>query len=59
MQDDTRFDYNQGKQTWSKKSCTIFAAIGSISDLWNYKFPISEIKEYDDLSYELGRVEGK
>lgn len=59
MQDEARFDYNQGKQTWSKKSCTIFAAIWAISDLWNYKFPLSEIKEYDDLSYEWWRVEGK
>lgn len=59
MQDDMRFDYNQGKQAWSKKSCTIFAAIWAISDLWNYKFPLSEIKEYDDLSYEWWRVEGK
>lgn len=55
LQDDVRYDYNQWKQTWSKKSCTIFSAIWAISDLWNYKFPISEIKEYDDLSYTLGR----
>lgn len=55
LQDDIRFDYNQWRQTWSKKSCTIFAALGSISDLYNYKFSIDEIKEYDDLSYTLGR----
>ena len=59
MQDDMRFDYNQWKQTWSKKSCTIFAAIWAISDLWNYCFPLSEIKEYNDLSYECWRVEWK
>lgn len=58
LQDDVRFDYNQWKQTWSKKSCTIFAAIWAISDLWNYQFPLSEIKEYDTLSYELGRTSG-
>jgi len=57
LQDDVRFDYNQWKQTWSKKSCTIFAAIWAISDLWNYKFPLSEIKEYDDLSYPSWRKE--
>ena len=57
LQDDVRFDYNQWKQTWSKKSCTIFAAIWAVSDLWNYKFPIGEIKEYDDLSYTQGRKE--
>lgn len=59
MQDDTRFDYNQGKQTWSKKSCTIFAAIWAISDLRNYYFPLSEIKEYDELSYTEWRIEWK
>lgn len=59
LQDDIRFDYNQGKQTWSKKSCTIFAAIWAISDLWNYNMPLSEIKEYDDLSYVEWRVEWK
>lgn len=58
LQDDIRFDYNQGKQTWSKKSCTIFAAIWAISDLWNYQMPLSEIKEYDDLSYTLWRKDG-
>lgn len=59
MQDDMRFDYNQWQQSWSKKSCTIFAAIWAISDLWNYRFPLSEIKEYDELSYECWRVEWK
>lgn len=59
MQDEMRFDYNQGKQTWSKKSCTIFAAIWAISDLWNYYFPLSEIKEYDELSYTEWRIEWK
>ena len=58
LQDTKRFDYNQWKQSWSKASCTIFAAIGAISDLWNYEFPLSEIKEYDDLSYPLWRKKG-
>lgn len=55
MQDDLRFDYNQWKQIWSKKSCTIFAAIGAISDLWNYSFSLSEIRQYDNLSYDEWR----
>lgn len=59
LQDDIRFDYNQWKQTRSKKSCTIFSAIGAISDLWNYKMPLSEIKEYNDLSYVEWRIEWK
>lgn len=59
LQDTKRFDYNQWKQNWSKKSCTIFAAIGAVSDLWNYEFSLDEIKEYDTLSYQLGRVDGE
>lgn len=54
-QDEIRFDYNQWKQDWSKKSCTIFSAISAISDLWNYKYPLEEVKEVDDKSYENGR----
>jgi hypothetical protein len=33
-------------------SCTIFAAVGCLSDLMNYKFSYDEIKEIDELSYE-------
>lgn len=56
LQNTIRFDYNQWKQSWSKCSCTIFSALGAISDLWDYEFPLSEIKEYDELSYTLGRT---
>lgn len=59
VQDTIRFDYNQWKQSRSKASCTIFSAIGAISDLWNYEFSLDEIKEYNDLSYTLWRVQGK
>ena len=49
--DTKRFSYNQSKNEWSKKSCTIYSAIGSISDLFNYSFSDSEIKAIDELSY--------
>lgn len=55
QQDDIIFEYNQQKQDRSKKSCTIFSAIWAISDLFNYEFPLSEIKEIDERSYSLWR----
>lgn len=55
QQDDIIFEYNQNKWSWSKKSCTIFSAIWAISDLFNYEFTQSEIKEIDDISYTWGR----
>lgn len=58
-QDDIRFDYNQGKQSWSLKSCSIFAAVWAMSDLWNYEFSLDEIKEIDSMSYDRGRVQGQ
>ena len=54
--DEIRYEYNQYKNTWSYVSCTIFAAVGMISDLFNYQFTYDEIKEIDELSYERGRV---
>jgi len=54
--DEIRFSYNQYKNSWSYVSCTIFAAVGMISDLFNYEFSYDEIKEIDELSYERGRV---
>ena len=57
QQDDIRFEYNQNNQTWSKKSCSVFSAIGAVSDLWNYEVPLSEAKEYDTNTYSRGRVE--
>lgn len=56
LQDKIRYTYDQWKQTWSKKSCTIFQAVWAVSDLWNYKFSLDEIKEIDELSYTKGRV---
>lgn len=57
VQDTIRFDYNQWKQTWSKKSCSIFAAVSAASDLWNYEFSLDEIREIDTMSYARGRVQ--
>lgn len=57
QQDEIRYEYNQKNQTWSKKSCTVFSAIGAVSDLWNYEVPLSEIKGYDTNTYSRGRVE--
>ena len=51
-QDEIRYEYNQWNQTWSTVSCTIFAAMGMLSDLINYKFSLAKIKEVDEMSYE-------
>ena len=56
QQDNIIYAYNQYNQARSKKSCTVFSAIGAISDLFNYEFPLSEIKTIDDLSYTRGRM---
>lgn len=53
--DEIRYEYNQYKNSWSYVSCTIFSAVGMISDLFNYKFTYDEIKEIDELSYERWR----
>lgn len=57
--DEIRYEYNQYKNSWSMVSCTIFAAVGCLSDLMNYKFSYDEIKEIDELSYERGRIRGQ
>ena len=41
--DEIRYEYNQYKNSWSMVSCTIFAAVGCLSDLMNYKFSYDEI----------------
>lgn len=58
-QDTIRYDYNQWKQNWSKKSCSIFAAVWAMSDLKNYKFSLDEIREIDTESYRRGRAENQ
>lgn len=57
--DEIRYEYNQWNQEWSKVSCTIFAAIGMLSDLINYEFSLNQIKEVDELSYSKWRIRGK
>lgn len=57
--DEIRYEYNQYKNKWSYVSCTIFAAVGMISDLFNYKFSYDEIKEIDELSYTRWRIRGQ
>lgn len=54
--DEIRFSYNQYKNKWSYASCTIFAAVWMLSDLFNYEFSYDEIKEIDELSYERWRI---
>jgi hypothetical protein len=51
QQDEIIYQYNQGTQTWSTKSCTLFSPIGAISDLFNVEIPLSTIKKWDDSSY--------
>jgi len=59
QQDEVIFQYNQGKQDWSKKSCTLFSAIGAISDLFNVEIPLSVIKIWDEDSYNHWRMKGE
>lgn len=57
--DEIRFSYNQYKNKWSYVSCTIFSAVGAMSDLQNYQFTYDEIKEIDELSYTRWRIRGQ
>ena len=54
--DEIRFEYNQNKRKRSTVSCTIFAAMGMLSDLINYEFSEKELKEVDELSYTKWRT---
>ena len=57
--DEVRYSYNQYKNKWSYMSCTIFSAVGAMSDLQNYEFSYDEIKEIDELSYTRWRIRGQ
>lgn len=59
QQDEIIYQYNQGKQDWSQKSCTLFSPIGALSDLWNVEIPLKVIKIRDDGSYNRGRRKGE
>lgn len=57
QQDNIIYEYNQYKQSWSKKSCTIFSAMWALSDLFNIQWDVNkEIKEADWMSYDRGRL---
>lgn len=49
--DEIRYEYNQYANKWSWVSCTVFAAMGMLSDLINYEFSYDQIKEVDELTY--------
>ena len=51
-QNDKRFYYDQ---SWTS-DCTIYSALGAISDLWDYEFSQKEIDEVNEMSYERGRT---
>ena len=55
QQDDIIFEYNQGKQSRSKKSCTLFSPIWAVSDLFNVEIPLDTIKKRDASSYDEWR----
>ena len=56
QQDEIIYQYNQGTQTWSTKSCTLFSPIWALSDLFNVEIPLSTIKKWDDSSYSAWRM---
>lgn len=52
QQDTKIFEYSQG---WTPH-CTLYSAIGAVSDLFNYQFLQKEIDEIVDESYKRGRI---
>ena len=56
QQDEIIYQYNQWKQKWSEKSCTLFSPIWAISDLMNIEIPLSTIKQWDEWSYSHWRM---
>lgn len=55
QQDEIIYQYNQGLQDWSAKSCTLFNPIWALSDLFNVEIPLSVIKQWDADSYSKWR----
>lgn len=49
--DEIRYEYNQYANSWSYVSCTVFAAMWMLSDLFNCEFTYDEIKEVDEMTY--------
>lgn len=56
QQDEIIYQYNQGTQDWSTKSCTLFSPVWAISDLFNVEIPLDTIKVWDNDSYNHGRI---
>lgn len=56
QQDEIIYQYNQWRQSWSTKSCTLFSPIWAISDLFNVEIPMSVAKVWDNDSYSNWRV---
>lgn len=56
QQDEIIYQYNQWKQDWSEKSCTLFSPIGAISDLFNVEVPMDVAYVWDKDSYWQWRV---
>lgn len=56
QKDEVIYQYNQWKQDWSKKSCTIFSPIWAISSLFNVEIPLTTIKMWDNDTYSNGRT---
>jgi len=55
QQDEIIYQYNQGTQDWSTKSCTLFTPIGALSDLFNVEIPLAVAKVRDEHSYSKWR----
>lgn len=54
LQDNFIYQYNQG----ASKHCTLYSAMGCLSDLFNYKFNSKEKNEIIAKSYKMGRTKG-
>ena len=52
QQDDIIFEYNQGNSS----DCTIYSALGALSDLFNREVTQEQIEECNEESYKRGRT---
>ena len=52
QQDDVIFEYNQG----DSNDCTIYNALGALSDLYNREVTQEQIEECNEESYKRGRT---
>lgn len=55
QQDDIIFEYNQG----DSNDCTIYSALGALSDLFNREVTKEQIEECNEESYKRGRTPWK